>query len=129
MKKIFVSFLAMLPLIAVAQSQRAVPQGEVIPIVLCFNESSTYKDFVVPPKMILYISRIYSESESMKLKLSVEGDVDVKQQKFTQCMTFSRAEFGNFSQNGIYLPERSRIEYDGTPLLIFCWLENTEPKK
>ncbi len=119
MKKMFLMFLVAFPLIAGAQTKSAAEN----PIVLSFNETSVYKKFVVPADSYLRINRICSESEMVNLKISVEANGSACQNKFSQTLTFNRAELERFSEGGVlYLPKYSSIEYDGVPVVIFCVL-------
>ena len=125
MKKMFILILAALPLLSGAQTKT--PKTLLYPLVISFSEKSTYKKFTVPPSTAVKIKRIYSTADITKLKLSVEDRIDAYQSSFTQSLIFLRQDLNNFANAGeMVLPERSVIEYDGTPVIIFCDLIDVE---
>jgi hypothetical protein len=126
MKKILVLMLAVLPLISGAQVSFIARNQS---IVLSFNEKNTVSDleknsFTVPTGMNLHITRIYTEAEKCKIKLTVKEAKASRQAAITQSLTFDRADLGKLTYTGITLPEKSSIEYDGIPCIIFCYLDD-----
>jgi hypothetical protein len=126
MKKILVLILAVLPLISGAQVSFIARNQSII---LSFNEKNTATDleknsFTVPAGMNLHITRIYSEAENCKIKLTVKEAKAARQAGFSQSLTFARADLGKLASTGITLPEKSSIEYDGVPCIIFCYLDD-----
>jgi hypothetical protein len=126
MKKLLVLVLAVLPLLAGAQVSFVNRNQSII---LSFNEKNAATDleknsFTVPPGLNLHITRIYCEAENFKIKLTVKESKAARQAGLTQSLTFSRADLGKLSSTGITLPEKSSIEFDGVPCIIFCYLDD-----
>ena len=118
MKKMLILVLAVLPLISAAQHSTNTDR----PLVICFDDSSTFKKFVVPSGTWLRIVNIYSEAEQAKLKVSVKEKLSANQSAFEKTFVFNRQDLVDFSLNGIFFPTGSIIEYDGVPVIIFCYL-------
>ena len=122
MKKMLILILIVLPLISAAQNSINIDR----PLVICFDDSSVFKQFQVPYDTWLRIVNIYSEAEQVKLKVSVKEKLSANQSAFAKTLVFNRKDLMAFSLNGIFFPEGSIIEYDGVPVLIFCYLNQME---
>jgi len=117
MKKLLVLlFIVIAPLLSVAQR----------PIVLNFDNAQEYNKFVVPDGRTLTIHSIYSDADTVKLKLTIMKRVITYgvagENGFTKSLTFTRLDRSNFTDRGLVLPERAIIEYDGVPVILFCTL-------
>jgi hypothetical protein len=118
MKKLLILILVVSPLISIAQHSINTDR----PLVICFDDSSAFKKFEVPSGTWLRIVNIYSEAEQVKLKVSVKEKLSANQSAFVKTLVFNRKDLMAFSLNGIFFPAGSVIEYDGVPILIFCYL-------
>lgn len=92
-------------------------------MVIYFDESSKFKNFIVPPGTWLYIYNIYSDAELVKLKVTVKEKLSANQSAFSKSLIFTRQDLIKFSQNSIFFPGGSIIEYDGIPVIVFCTIQ------